>query len=177
LRHSRAQRAQGWSRADGLLTGLDGLDDQQREIVKVRWLEEAMRYDRSWRAQRIVYYCFRVPIVIGAATVPVLASLAVAKLATALVGLGVAILTGLDSLFRLGLRWQQERRSANAIIFEGWQFLELSGPDYRGKSRSDAYQLFLGRLEQLNERLSSTYLELFADEAQSPRRQLTAKGG
>jgi hypothetical protein len=171
-RDARARRAQGWVRAEQLIDALAELTDAQREVLKLRWLEEAKRYDRAWRLQRLTYYCLRIPIIAGAATVPVLAGLAVAKLATAMVGLGVAILTGVDSLFRLGLRWQQERRAANTIIFEGWQFLELSGPDYQGAERGAAYTVFLGRLEALNERISSAYLELFADEGQSPRQQL-----
>lgn len=172
-RRGREELEAGWSAASALISSAEGLTDEQRDFVRTRWLGEARRYDRAWRAQRLGYYSLRVPIIIGAATVPVLASLAVPKLATALVGLAVAILTGIDSLFRLGLRWQQERRAANAIIFEGWQFLELTGPEYQGMSRGAAYTLFLGRLEALNEQLSSKYLELFTEDGQGPRRQLT----
>jgi len=93
------------------------------------------------------YYIIRVPIILGAATVPVLASLSVPKLVTALVGLGVAILSGLDSFLRFGLRWQQQRRAAASIEFEGWQFRELSGHYAKHTAHKDALKVFLGRLE------------------------------
>ena len=56
-----------------------------------------------------------------------LAGLGAGRVATAFVGLVVAILTALDSLFRFGFRWQQARRAADAVAFEGWEFLERIG--------------------------------------------------
>jgi hypothetical protein len=142
---------------------LDDLDDNQREIVRLRWLEPAERFDCLWRDHRQMYYGFRVPIILGAATVPVLASLSVSKVATALVGLGVAILTGLDSFFRFGLRWQQQRHAAAEIDAEGWQFLELSGSYKKYADHKSAYVDFLGELERMNKQLATTYLDLFRE--------------
>lgn len=53
------------------------------------------------------------------------------ELATALVGLSVAILTGLDSLFRLAERWRQARFTAAVMVFEGWRFVGLLRRDLR----------------------------------------------
>ena len=168
------KRAKYWKDLqDKLPTLLEDLDPNQLDIVKMRWLEPAKHYDRLWFEHRLIYYGFRVPIIIGAATVPVLASLEVPALATALVGLGVAILTGLDSFFRYGLRWQQQRRAAATLEAEGWQFLELSGPyaepdEHKGDkgefTHKTAYTKFLGRLETLNRQLATRYLDLFLDE-------------
>jgi hypothetical protein len=152
-----------WKAAENLINNLEGLDDTERQIVRTRWLSVAKRYEELWRNERIAYYSFRVPIIIGAATVPVLASLSVPRIATALVGLAVAILTGLDSLFQFGNRWRQGRLAATLITFEGWRFLELSGEAYEKLGRQDAYKLFLTQLEKLNERLSTTRLDLFSD--------------
>ena len=151
-----------------LPTILVGLDEKELDIVRLRWLESAKRYDELWRAHRQVFYLVRVPIIIGAATVPVLASLSVPKVATAVVGLVVAILTGLDSFFRFGLRWQQQRQAAAEIESEGWEFLELSGTYATHGNHKEAYKQFLGRLEAINRRLATAYLDLFRDTEKRP---------
>jgi len=97
----------------------------------------------------------------------VLVSLSADKTTTALIGLGVAILTGLDSFLQLGPRWQQHRQAATKIGFEGWQFAALAGP-YSGKGRAAAYLEFMTNLERLNQSLESTYFELFKAEASKP---------
>jgi hypothetical protein len=163
----RQRRKKRWERyADALTVSLEDLSEQQREIVRLRWFDEANRYDVLWRQQRFIHYWFRVPIIAGSATVPVLASLSAAKIATVLVGLVVAILSGIDSFFHLGLRWQQQRRAGTTINFEGWQFIELSG-EYQGKSHVSQYETFLGRIEALNQRLSTKYLDIFSDDTGS----------
>ncbi|HEX4625671.1 MAG TPA: DUF4231 domain-containing protein [Solirubrobacteraceae bacterium] len=145
---------------------LDGeLDEAQRSVVKARWLGEAERWQNLWQRQRFIYwYCFRIPIIIGAATVPVLASLSVSKVATALVGLVVAILTGLDSFFTLGTKWQQARLAADATGSEGWRFIELSEDLYKDQTHREAYPKFLTRLERLNGRLARERVDLYSSE-------------
>ena len=136
------------------------LTSEQRTIVRSRWLDQGKRYDALWRNQRLAHHWFRVPIIIGAATVPVLAGLNVSRVATALVGLMVAVLTGLDSFLQYGVRWRQQRRAATVIGSEGWAFLELSGR-YRGMKHAAAYPDFLKHLEALLLQLELSYLELF----------------
>jgi hypothetical protein len=150
-----------WWEAAQLIDGLNGdLTDAQRQILRVRWVEQTKMYERLWRGQRTVYYMIRVPIILGAATVPVLASLSVPRLATALLGLMVAALTGLDSFFQLGSRWQQHRHAATVLGFEGWEFLELTG-SYAKMTRPKAYEAFVKRLESMNKNFALTYLDLF----------------
>ncbi len=151
---------ESWEKASELVAGLEDLSPEQREIAQARWVQQGRMYETLWRRQRFAFYCLRVPIILGAATVPVLAGLSVPRIATALVGLLVAALTGLDGFFALGVRWQQHRRAASVIGFEGWQFLELSG-DYAGKDRRTAFSEFLTRLEDLNRNLEMTYLDIF----------------
>jgi len=156
-------QAQSWRSAEQLLDGLEELSDHERDIVRTRWLTETRRYDELWQKQRLGYFLLRGLIVIGAAVVPVLASLSAPKVATALVGLSVAILTGFDSLFRLAERWRQARFAASVMATEGWRFLELSGDTYRGLGRRGACQVFLSRLEDVHERISMMRLDIFAD--------------
>jgi hypothetical protein len=166
-----------WQDVDERLpTLLNDLDQKDIEIVRLRWLQNAEHSDGLWRSHRSVYYGFRVPIIIGAATVPVLASLSVPDIATALVGLAVAILTGLDSFFRFGLRWQQRRHSAVAMESEGWGFLELSGPYAAHSNHKTALTPFLSSLEEINKRLAMAYLDLFR-EAEPAKSDTPALGG
>lgn len=174
---NRARHLQGyadgcWDDAADVLLNDSGLSPAQLKIIQARWIDQGRRSDALWRNQRLAYYLFRVPIIVGAATVPVLASLQVPHLFTAVVGLGVAILTGLDSFMHYGVRWQHQRRAAAALTFEGWAFLELAGA-YDGLSRDEAYRLFLKRIEQLNERLEMNYLDLFRESGQNPRSRLS----
>jgi hypothetical protein len=144
---------------------LSDLDGEQLDIVKLRWFEETKDFDLFWRRKRVFHYCFRVPTIIGAATVPVLAGLSASRYATAVVGLVVAVLAGLDSFFQVGTRWQQQRRSADQLGFEGWQFVELSGDYETYETHTDAYKLFLKRLERLNLSLSEAYVASFHEPA------------
>ena len=99
----------------------------------------------------------RVPIILGATTIPVLASLSVDKLVTALVGLAVALLTALDSFLQLGPRWRQHSHTATELVFEGWMFLERAG-SYAGKTTRQAYPAFITRLEAMNRKAAFAYL-------------------
>jgi hypothetical protein len=154
---------QSWRSAERLLDGLKELSEQERDVVRTRWLVETRRYDELWQKQRLGYFLLRGLTVVGAAIVPVMVSLSAPKLATALVGVSVAILTGFDSLFRLAERWRQARFAAAVMTFEGWRFLELSGEIYGGLNRRDACQVFLSRLEDVHERISMMRLDIFAD--------------
>jgi hypothetical protein len=126
-------------------------------------------YEQLWRGQRATYYLVRVPIILGATTIPVLASLGVDKLVTAFVGLGVALLTALDSFLQLGSRWHSHCQTATELVFEGWMFLERAGA-YAGKTTRDAYEMFISRLEVMNRRAAIAYLSAFrATDSGDPR--------
>jgi hypothetical protein len=169
-----------WVEASRLIDALGGdgeedLSAEQCRILKIRWIEQAKMYEQIWRQQRAVYYIVRVPIILGATTIPVLASLGVNKLVTALVGLAVALLTALDSFLQLGSRWHRHCHTATELVFEGWMFLERAG-GYAGKSMHQAYRLFITRLEGMNRRAAFTYLSAFrASDVGDPRgREATA---
>jgi hypothetical protein len=154
-----------WDEALRLIDALGGegddrLSPEQCQVLRVRWVEQARMYDQLWRGQRAVYYLVRVPIILGATTIPVLASLGVDKLVTALVGLGVALLTALDSFLQLGSRWHQHCHTATELAFEGWMFLERAG-GYAGKTALQAYRTFITRLEVMNHKAALTYLSAF----------------
>jgi hypothetical protein len=154
---------ESWETAAELIDSCKELGPSERRIVRTRWLNEVMLYHKLWKRQRAAYYALRTPMMIGATTVPVLAGLSVPKIVTVLVGLTVAILTGLDSLFQLGTRWRQARLAEEKLSSEGWRFLGLSGEIYTGVGREAAYITFISRVEELNEHLSAMRLELFAE--------------
>jgi hypothetical protein len=154
---------QSWLSAERLIDSLEEMSEQERDIVRTRWLNESRRYHELWQKQRLDYFLLRGPMVIGATTVPVLISLDAPRIATAIVSLCVAILAGLDSLFRLDERWRQARLAAATMLLEGWRFLELSGEIYGDLDRRAAYQTFLSRLEEIHERVSATRVNIFAE--------------
>jgi hypothetical protein len=154
---------QSWKDAKAFLDCKEcvpSLTDSQRETLRVRWLREAQHYDQLWRGHRLRDDIFRVLIVIGAATVPVLAGLDVGRLPVALVGLAVAILAGFD-VFQLRERWRQLRETATLMTREGWRFLELTGPYSLEESHRTAYKGFLNRLEELNATQTEKYLSVY----------------
>jgi hypothetical protein len=65
------------------------------------------------------------------------------------------------SAIRYGVRWQHQARAAAWLRSEGWHFLSLLG-DYKEKSRSDAYRLFIDRVDRAHEATELSYLDLFA---------------
>lgn len=161
-----------WETAEKLVSGLEELEAAEQDIVRTRWLNESRQYHKLWKSQRFAYYSFRIPMVVGATTVPVLASLSVPKIATVLVGLAVAILTALDGLFRLGSRWRQARFAEEMLSSEGWRFLGLTGETYEKLAgRREAYKVFLARLEKLNEQLAMMRLELFSEKGPDSEHQ------
>jgi ABC-type multidrug transport system fused ATPase/permease subunit len=172
LRGLSPEVAASWDDAEKLIDRMKGDPEQDRltaeecQILKTRWVDQTTMYERLWRGQRWVFYLVRVPVILLATTIPVLASLAVPKEVTAFVGLAVAILTALDSFFQLGSRWQQHRHAATELGFEGWQFVELSGA-YAGKKRREAYQEFMTDLEAMNKKLATSYLDLFRASAKT----------
>jgi hypothetical protein len=169
----QAQRDRTWQEAAALLDHARDLSSEQKRVIRMRWLEQAETYDRTWRDLRLGHYALRVPIIAGAATVPALAGLAVPRIWTALVGLGVAVLTGFDSFFQFGVRWQLLRKAANAMVSEGWEFVELTGPYSKYTAHSDGFKVFCGRLEALNEHLQANYLDTFRGDGSSAREQIT----
>ena len=67
------------------LVGEIGLDEIQQKIVRSRWVEQGRMYEAVWRRQPFAYRLLRIPIIIGAATLPVLVSLSADKTTTALI--------------------------------------------------------------------------------------------
>jgi hypothetical protein len=159
---------ESWKASEQFLASLPDLTPGERETIRLRWLKEAEHYDGLWRQQRSKDYALRIPLVVGAATVPVLAGLNVKHGYVALVGLGVAIIASLDSLFQLGDRWRKLRQTANLMTHEGWCFIELTGPYITESSHKEAYRRFLDRLEELNATQAEGYLRVFDKSRHQP---------
>jgi hypothetical protein len=158
-----------WRNARRILRGMrgesprDNVTAKQCEVLESRWIDQTLMYERLWRSQRGVYYLVRVPIILGATTIPVLASLHVPAGWTVGVGLTVAVLTALDSFFQLGARWQLHRHAATELGFEGWEFISLVGR-YAKKTRASAARDFIAELEVMNKKLALAYLAVFREE-------------
>ena len=104
------------------------------------------------------YYFLRTVVVVGGAAIPILLALAqVNQLADISLGFTIAsiitsgfaaISAGIESLHSYGDIWREKRDVCELIKSEGFNFFQLSG-DYAGKSRKDAYLLFVSNVEEL----------------------------
>src|SRR3989442_112409 len=53
------------------------LSDSQKDLIRARWLQELLRSDRQVRRDRTWFYALRIPVVVGAATLPAIVNLKV----------------------------------------------------------------------------------------------------
>ena len=146
------------AKLSNLIDKLDDLNAAERESIKARWLKYVQWWDSRARQAKTRYYFFRTVVVVGSAAIPVLLALAqVNQLADSALGFTiasiitsgfVAICAGIESLFGFGDIWREKRDVCELIKSEGFNFFQLSG-DYRGKSRKDAYLLFVSNVEEL----------------------------
>jgi hypothetical protein len=141
-----------------LIDKLNDLNDAERESIKARWLKYVQWWDSRARRAKSWYYLLRTVVVIGGAAIPVLLALGEVNqladsasrftIAAIITSFFVAISAGTESLFSFGDIWREKRDVCELIKSEGFNFFQLSG-DYTGKSRKDAYLLFVSNVEEL----------------------------
>jgi Protein of unknown function (DUF4231) len=150
-----------WEQLADLVDELE-LQDADKRIIRLRWFEESLHYDRLWRRHRRPYYVLRTLTITGATATAFLAALDVPEVWLQLAGFTAALAAALEGVFGFGDRWRHQRRTAMALKAEGLRFIELR-PPYRSRGgHAEAYPEFIDQLERLNEEESELYLALFA---------------
>jgi hypothetical protein len=143
------------------------LDDNQREFLKLRWLDQVTWMEsKAGKAQRL-YYALRLVTIVGAVVVPALVAASsldgwpgdAAQIATWIVSLVVAVSAAVEGFFQFGQRWRNYRSTAERLKTEGWLYLQLAGP-YASVdgSHDDAYRTFAGRIEDLIQKNVTVYI-------------------
>lgn len=117
-----------------LVETLDNLRDDQRGYLTERWRPEVMHAKQRVEVNRRNYYLLRLPSVLGAVSLPPLASPTVeapwARWAALVVSLVVAGCTAAEGLFRFGNRWRLYRRMLDELRREGWAYAHKIGAPY-----------------------------------------------
>jgi Protein of unknown function (DUF4231) len=153
-----------WEQLAQLVDELE-LDGSKKRMIRLRWFEESLHYDRLWRAHRRPYYFFRTLTIAGATATAFLAALDVPDVWLQLAGFTAALAAAVEGIFGFGDRWRHQRRTAMALKAEGLRFIELRPPYRIQGGHAGAYPDFIDRLERLNEEESELYLALFARDA------------
>jgi hypothetical protein len=154
---------ESWRRHRELTEPLS-LDEDQRRLLEVRWLEEAKHYDDVWRRRRLTYVLLGCVTIVAGLAIPVLAALDTPRWSLALAGSLAALGGALEGFLGLGHRWRQQRRTADLIKAEGLRFIELRTPYNGFETHQAAFPQFIDRLERINETQSEAYLALTSQE-------------
>jgi Protein of unknown function (DUF4231) len=149
-----------WERLAALAGELD-LEPREKQLLQLRWIDEASHYDKLWRRQRRIHDAFGVLTIVSGLAAPVLVAFDAPEWTLAVAGFTVAVSSALVGFFRYGERWQHQRRTAMLLKSEGIRFLELRSPYAGYGSHRTAFPHFLDHLEELNEAQSEEYLALW----------------
>ncbi|WP_017659576.1 DUF4231 domain-containing protein [Baaleninema simplex] len=138
-----------------LIDGLD-LNDQQKQFLKSRWLDQLLWLEKKAGQCQKQYYRLRLVTIIGGVIIPALVSLnfqqgrvrTIVFWGTFGLAQVVAISAAVEEFFHYGDKWTQYRKTAETLKTEGWQFFQLSGVYKDANSHESAYRSFAGRIEQ-----------------------------
>jgi hypothetical protein len=156
-----------WLAEFGTIVDQLDLAPGRKRFLKSRWLDQLAWVERKATQAQVRYYALRLTTVVGAVLVPALVSVntadetldTVARVATWVVSLVVAISAAVEQFFHFGERWRNYRRTAERLKAEGWLFLQLTGPYAgNGASHGSAYTSFAGRVEELLQTDVDVYL-------------------
>lgn len=106
---------------------------------RLRW------YDSKASLSRILYLTAKVVELVAAAAIPIVAILQVDRVLIASLGAAIAVVAGLEQLFRFQERWINYRRTAEALRTELFLYRTNAGPYGQQPSESAAAQLLANR--------------------------------
>ena len=138
-----------------LIDGLE-LPEVRKHALRSRWLDQVLWMEGRTARASFWHSILRVTALVGGILIPVLAGLSIeGSLANiphysiVVLGLVVAISTGLEELFQFGERWRHYRQTVETLKIEGWRFFQLSDPYRRYGDHAQAYPLFADRVEDV----------------------------
>ncbi|MGV9869299.1 DUF4231 domain-containing protein [Rhodococcus koreensis] len=147
---------------DVLVATLGDLTDDQRGYLRERWRPEVMHAKQRVEVSRRNYYLLRLPTVLGAVSLPPLASPTVeapwARWAALVVSLVVAGCTAAEGLFRFGNRWRLYRRMLDELRREGWAYAHKIGAPYEQEEAEKVFPTFVRRSEDILRRYGEEYV-------------------
>lgn len=152
------------------------LSEQQREILRSRWLDQLGWMSARARVARRRYYIVRVPSLVLAVLTPVLISLSLGEpeqrgwqVAALVASFGFTLLTAFEEVFHFREAWRNYRGTSERLKSLGWQYASKVGPFRRFDSHAAAFPSFAERVEEILGEDVEGYLERVAAEAQAGR--------
>lgn len=106
---------------------------------RLRW------YDSKARLSRILFLTAKVVELLAAAAIPIVAILEVNPVLIASLGAAIAVVAGVEQLFRFQESWINYRRTAEALRTELFLYRTNAGPYGEQPSASAAAQLLANR--------------------------------
>lgn len=140
------------------------LEDNKREIIKKRYLEEVRYYTHKSRQIEIIYITLSLFITIGSITLPALLSIQQLQYSsdeetnqkyrdmiywiTWCLSLIISIFNGIIQLFSLHKQYISYNNTKEKMLAEGWQYFQLSG-EYYNTSHEDSFNEFCEEIEEI----------------------------
>lgn len=136
------------------------LADLQKQFLRSRWLDQVVWMEGKSDTNQRMYYRLRLISIIGGVIVPALIGLNLGseniskfvRLVAFIISLTVAICVAIEQFFHYGDRWRHYRQNAERLKIEGWQFSQLSGPYADFSKHADAFKIFVGCVEEIQQR-------------------------
>jgi hypothetical protein len=139
---------------------ISGNDGDQLKYLKERWRPQVVHAEDRVKWNRNKYFALRLPTVLGAVSLPPLASPTVeapwARWAALVISLVVALCTAVEGLFRFGNRWRLYRRMLDELRREGWSYAYKIG-DYE-REETATFSTFVDRSEDILRRYGEEFI-------------------
>jgi Protein of unknown function (DUF4231) len=165
-----------------LIDALD-LPPLQKNFLRSRWLDQVIWMESRADSARWWYHLLRPITIISSALIPGLLSAlflitdekwrASVHVAILVLSVMVAALVGVEEFFHHGERWRHYRRTVEWLKTEGWQFFESCGA-YVGKTHTEAYAAFAGRVEEVLQQDIEGFIAHIAGEKEGEKEKLRA---
>jgi hypothetical protein len=171
------------------------LSEQQRNYLKLRWLDQMIWLSNSASKARDSYYSVKrltilsgvlIPVLIGSnfgATVDTTLGTSLAdtvdgifKLIAIVLGLFIAAANGLNEFFKYHERWQNYRTSSELLKAEWWFYYSLTGK-YEGLKHEKAFDDFAERAENILRQDLKTYTATIGKESSKKKSEGGQAGG
>jgi hypothetical protein len=132
------------------------VSELHKSYLKSRWLDQVLWMEGKAQQNSYRHHALRVVTLICGLIIPVLAGLSLdaalstfTKYSIVVLGLVVAISTGLEELFQFGTKWRHYRQTVEGLKIEGWRFFQLADRYRRFASHAEAYPSFADRIEDI----------------------------
>jgi F0F1-type ATP synthase assembly protein I len=164
------------------IDSLADLNEQQKNYLKLRWLDQTIWLSNSANKARDNYYRVKRLTILSGVLIPVLVgsgfgntldqtlgtSLAnfvdgLFQITAIILGLLIAASNGLNEFFKYHDRWQNYRTSSEFLKAEWWHFYSLTGR-YEGMKHEKAFDDFAERAENILRQDLKTYVATIAKE-------------